>query len=399
MNTAIQCQLRILLLGPFKLEKASEELSTENWKSKKALTLFKFLVSKNGEKVPRDVLIELLWPDADPDESASHNLHTTVYFLRKALKPYLPVDEPSCIHYSNTLYWMDKGIHLWVDVDEFEALYSQGNEVLTSDNERALECFTQALALYRGDFLSEDLYDDWLVGPREHFRELFIDATLKASTLLVDCTQDYSTAVRLCREALARDPFREELYQAMISFLIKAGRYSEAAILYRQCAKMLEDEFGLSVSPETRALFHEMKRMGTADEAATSLESGQGDNNEGPFICDHRTFDSICKLEVRRQDREGDPLVTLTITNESLGASAQVRAALKGLSHLLRRGDVVAQKNDSQISVLLPHTGPDGLKVVVRRIERAFQDQGLRRMRVEWQIHNAVDRALHSTSS
>lgn len=113
--------------------------------------------------------------------------------------------------------------------------------------------------MYRNDFCSEDLYEDWTVPFRERYRDLYFRAALHTAQLLVDVERNFSDAISLCRAALDRDPYREELHQALIGHLVKAGRYGEAALQYRACKRLLNEEFGLNPSPATRALFDAMK--------------------------------------------------------------------------------------------------------------------------------------------
>ena len=47
-----------------------EPMPTADWGSKKARDLLKILLSRRGQRVPRDVIIELLWPDEDPIRTA-----------------------------------------------------------------------------------------------------------------------------------------------------------------------------------------------------------------------------------------------------------------------------------------------------------------------------------------
>ena len=138
-----------------------------------------------------------------------------------------------------------------MDIDEFVGSYRQGRELMATDPAASWHHFQQALLLYRDDFLAEDLYEDWAAAAREYYRERYIETTLLAAQLLAEYKQDYTSAVRLCRDALARDPYGKNSI-GNSSVLDQAGRYSEAAVQYQQCAKMLHDEFGLSVSPETR---------------------------------------------------------------------------------------------------------------------------------------------------
>src|SRR5690554_1019525 len=78
------CQLQIGLLGPFNLIVDQKEIKESVWKSKKALTMLKYLATRKGQKVSADMLIELLWPDNEDVDSTS-NLHTAVWFVRRML--------------------------------------------------------------------------------------------------------------------------------------------------------------------------------------------------------------------------------------------------------------------------------------------------------------------------
>lgn len=256
------CQgLRLYLLGPLQVEVDGRVLDVSTWKSKRAVTLLKYLVARCGQRVPRDALIDLLWPDSDGYRS-THNLHTVVYYLRRMLEPKLGrYEQPRFLRHAHGMYWLDKDAPIWCDTEEFRRLVRQAEVLRGQKPVEALALYQAALALYRDDFCPEDLYDDWTVTPREEFRELYFSATLQAAQLLADVHQDYAGAVSLCRAALAREPYREELHRAAIGHLVRSGRYGEAAHQYRTCERLLNEEFGLSPSPETRALFEAMKHQ------------------------------------------------------------------------------------------------------------------------------------------
>ncbi|NLV91325.1 MAG: hypothetical protein GX030_02880 [Firmicutes bacterium] len=372
-------KLQISLLGNFRMQMGDYPISVARWKSKKALALLKYLVSKHGEKVPRDVLIELLWPEAETDKSAFHNLHTTIYYLRRSLKPYLGEDH-DCIKYSNGLYWIELGDRIWVDIDEFVGSYRQGRELMATDPAASWHHFQQALLLYRDDFLAEDLYEDWAAAAREYYRERYIETTLLAAQLLAEYKQDYTSAVRLCRDALARDPYREELYQAILRYLIQAGRYSEAAVQYQQCAKMLHDEFGLSVSPETKAIYNQMKQLSPVEE---SLES----SGTGSFVCEPQIFNSIVELDLRRQGELTTSPVVIQMTRPA-GAFTydQSQFLLTVLNTVLGRGDVVCQWESNQIAVWLEDPREEVARSVVQRIQQRLKAKPRMMGELSWRL-------------
>src|SRR5690554_841988 len=97
--------LHISMLGPWKLQVAGESVPNSAWKSKKALSVFRYLLAYREHKVHKDTLINVFWPDEDP-EDATGSLHTTIYFLRRMLQPVREAYKgPSFVRYTNGMYW------------------------------------------------------------------------------------------------------------------------------------------------------------------------------------------------------------------------------------------------------------------------------------------------------
>ena len=200
MNKPSECSLRVELLGPFRLAICGQRVPMEWWKSKKALLLLKYLASRHGEKIPSDVLIDFLWPDCEL-EASLHNLHTTIYFIRRLLKDHAP-KHMSCsdwIQFHNGLYWLDDSDQVSVDVQEFRKLCRESEDMEKCNPLRSLELGLQALGLYRGCFLPEDLYADWTETVRENCSAQYVEVALRTSRILVDYQGDHKGAVSVCR--------------------------------------------------------------------------------------------------------------------------------------------------------------------------------------------------------
>ncbi len=229
-------------------------ISIEKWKSKKALTLFKYLSSHPGKRIPKDSIIELLWSDSCPERS-THNLHTTIYNLRRSLFPTAKKGtDQSVICYNNGLYWFNAPDGYHTDLEEFESLAHKSIQLKQSDPKVALDLSLQALRLYRGDFLEEDMYEDWAESIRNNFRERFVDLIIRTAELLVLCEKDYKQAIQICRNALAYDPTREQFHRAIIKYLLMEGRNVDAMQQYKECERILDEEVGLEPSEETNHL-------------------------------------------------------------------------------------------------------------------------------------------------
>lgn len=251
--------IRIFMFKRFRIVIDRKQITSTDWRSKRALTLLKYLLTYRGCKVHKEALFELLWPD-ERAEVANKRLHTAVSAVRRMLRPEGSGSQPSpFVQQSDGSYWFNTDADHWIDVDDFERLAETGKSLVKSHPQRALEKYKQALKLYEGEFLPEALYEDWSTQTREHLREIFLDVSLRTAQLLLDEKNDPAGAIRTARAALAVDPYREELHQALLTSLIDAGRYTEATNHYRTLTRMLHDEFGLDPSPETQVLMQQLR--------------------------------------------------------------------------------------------------------------------------------------------
>lgn len=363
MNKPSGCSLRIEILGPFRLIIYDQKIPIEAWKSRKALLLLKYLATRHGEKIPSDVLIDFLWPDSE-FETSIHNLHTTIYFLRKLLKDHIPKHllYSDWIHFNNGLYWLDSSDEVSVDVVDFLSLCRESEDLEKVDPLRSLEVGLQALGLYRGCFLPEDLYADWTETVRENCCAKYVELALRTCRLLVDYHGDYKTADSVCRAALGHAPYREELHQLQMRVLVAMGRLPEAVFQYHACAKVLHDELDLEPCPQTKALLKEIK-------------ANQGElicpheiNKEGGLICDRATFSSILTLEQRRLDRKQHPLLIITVSLDGAITNAQLHDIFSALSESTRKGDAVTHWSKQLFAILLSDTDDHGADAVQKRV-------------------------------
>src|SRR2546423_10405199 len=152
--------LEIRLLGPFRVIVDGSAVGEACWPRRKPKLLVKLLALEPHHRLHREQLMEMLWPDLDAD-AAANNLHKTIHMARHALEPRLKSAADS--HFILTqgkqvvLRAPDK---LWVDAEEFER---RAAEAFRSADAASCE---SALALYGGDLLVEDPYEDWATARR-----------------------------------------------------------------------------------------------------------------------------------------------------------------------------------------------------------------------------------------
>jgi predicted ATPase/DNA-binding SARP family transcriptional activator len=254
MRAAEDAQLRIKLFGRFEVWKADTCISAQAWSAnRKTQALLKILLTQPGQVFTQNQLIEYLYPDSET-ESASKNLSKRVSELRKALEPdrakatesrYIRGTGPQGYSFIQTT-------DCWIDTDVFddEIQWAQAAESSRKWAD-ARTHYQAALGLYTGDLLSEDLYEEWAVGPRERWRDLYLTALLGLAETYARLGQ-YSQAIERCKKAIQVKPTSEKAYRQQMLYHSLARQPSEALHVYRQCHKALRTTLNVEPGSETQ---------------------------------------------------------------------------------------------------------------------------------------------------
>jgi predicted ATPase len=144
----------VTLLGGFAAAVDGTAVPDTGWRLKKARELVKLLALARGHRLHRDQAMDVLWRDLAP-AAAANNLHQAVHVARRALG-------------ADAIDVHDEVLSLTadVDVDALDAAAAEARRLKTPAAYRA------ALALYRGELLPENRYDDWAEARREELARL-----------------------------------------------------------------------------------------------------------------------------------------------------------------------------------------------------------------------------------
>lgn len=242
--------LVVYCLGPFQVYQ--DEQPVEEWPSSKGKIIFKYLVTHRERPVPKEVLMELLWPDNDPD-AARNNLNVAVYGLRQALRSTHP--HYSHVLYQDDCYLLNPEIDIWLDSELFmrQIALAQSLEQ-AGELARAMEVYNNAEALWLGEFLEEDRYEDWPVAQRQLLQQQYLRLLDKLSKYHFD-QGAYNSCTTACRKMLAVDPCREEAHRLMMQCFHVQGQSYLALRQYHQCVEALKSELQVAPSAATRELY------------------------------------------------------------------------------------------------------------------------------------------------
>ncbi|MBI4620005.1 MAG: hypothetical protein HY739_07570 [Desulfobacterales bacterium] len=256
--------LRIYTLGKFRVFKGGEEIPTASWKSKKAIFLLQYLLTKGKDEfIHKEVLMEALWPDRNPKASA-HNLQVALSYLRHALEPDLPPYFPSSyILRSGDYYRLDLGKDGWLDRDLFEnRVLKAMNEETKGDNEKALSYYLEAERIYVGDYLNETLFEDWCEAEKERLREDYISVLIEIMRLFED-KRDINLSIEYAGKILNADKYFEDIYCRLMEYYAILGKKDRVIKTYKSCRVAMKEGLDSDLSSETVELYERLMEWGS----------------------------------------------------------------------------------------------------------------------------------------
>jgi DNA-binding SARP family transcriptional activator len=252
------CTVR--LFGAFEVRTRSGPVPDRAWGKRKARLLFAMMASRSGKDVPRDQLVEYLWPGMT-EQRALNNFYVVWSAMKRALAPEGGRNEP-CPYVEHV-----RGVcrvvpgRLQTDLDEFERLLVVARKARAADDQDIeMTVLAEIADLYRGELLPGDAYDDWFGPLRERCRHDFEDAMLRLAIIL-ETRDDPQGGLAHLRKAMLFDPWREDLYQAALRLQITAGQRSAAIETYLACRARLVEDLGIDPSAETRRLYEHVLGM------------------------------------------------------------------------------------------------------------------------------------------
>jgi PAS domain S-box-containing protein len=250
-------RLQVYCLGSLRVCSSSKQI--QQWQSLRAKSVFEFLVSKRKSPVIKDKLMEALWPEYNA-RAAANNLKTSIHDLRQTLAPLFESPDFPCVLFSNDAYLINPEIDLSIDAEDFEKLWITGKKFEKEGKSgEAIRAFETAEALYQGDYLQDELYDEWIVPKRESLKDIFLLILNKLSDHSMN-TADHESCINYCHKILDIDNCREDAYRLLMCCYSRLGQKSKAVRWYENCLKTLNSELNNPPSDETNLLYARLKK-------------------------------------------------------------------------------------------------------------------------------------------
>lgn len=231
-------QVSVKCFGGFEVR--NPEGAQVRWPTRKTEELFAYFLCNPEQDVSKWQLADLFWPDMD-EERASHNLHNTIYRLKKMLKEHdigmdiLKTNEGYMLDVSNQTY--DVLEFLRIDCSLAEEIHGDKAEYLCS--------------LYKGPLFDKKDYL-WKIPLEESFGKWY--TSLMFNLVQQDIAEkEWKKAERKLDLYLSLYPLHEGMNQALIDLYANNGSKEQAANHYLRFETIYRQEVGMELPEEMRA--------------------------------------------------------------------------------------------------------------------------------------------------
>jgi YVTN family beta-propeller protein len=255
-------EVEFRILGPLEVVADGRDVTPVRHKQRALLAL---LLLRANHVVASGELLEGLWGEIQPG-SAPTALHGHVSALRKLLG-----SEAIETRAPGYLLRLSPG---QLDLERFDGLVAEARA--DDDPDRKAELLRSALALFRGEPLSDLRYEDFA-------REEAARITERRLSALEECFEAelalgrHGALIAELQALVAHDPLRERLRGQLMLALYRAGRQASALQVYQDGRHTLAEELGIDPGPSLqeleRRILTQDPRLGLVERARSTARS------------------------------------------------------------------------------------------------------------------------------
>lgn len=224
---------------------------------KKARSILSYLIYHHSRPVRKEVLLDLFWPYSTPD-SARNCLNVTLYQIRKGIQEV--DDSKEYILFQDDQYFFDPLLRIDSDVGNFRKLWLRGKNMEHAEGvDKVQDFYHKAIALYKGDFLYDMLFEEWTDPIRENLIETYLAILSKLSLHSVE-KQRFTQTIQLCQKMLEKDDCLEEAHRLLMFSYEKLGMRDKAVKQYQKCRSILRKELEVNPSRKTKDMYDKIRQ-------------------------------------------------------------------------------------------------------------------------------------------
>ena len=215
-------EVTISTFGRFGVRVDGQEVPTSAWRSRIPRQICKRLVAARGWPVTREELFDICWPDETDTGKLGARLSVQLSAVRRVLGGGVIADRRSV------------ALNLHEVSTDLEILLAS-----TSDE--------HTVAIYTGEFLPEEVDDDWAIGARHEARATFTAAARRLAGIAGD-KGNHDEVAALARRLIEVDRYDETAHELLVDSLLAVGDAAGARHAHQQWSRYLS-EIDVTVLP------------------------------------------------------------------------------------------------------------------------------------------------------
>lgn len=249
-------ELTIKMIGPAEIFRDPHRpFAADAWTTRRAREILCYLASRYPHRVSKEMIIDVFWPDADP-EAIARNFNPTMSHIRRGLNSNQLL-KVNFLIYREGYYLLDPSFSYSIDTDDFEKLVAEADLARRSKQlERQISVCEAAVSLYRGEFM-QGCYEDWPTDQRAYYREKYLQML---ETLVVETqkSHDWSRSLQLAHQMLREEPFREDIHCLVMRAHAARGNKPAVKDQFEALRSMLRKEIDVEPAAETEQLYRQL---------------------------------------------------------------------------------------------------------------------------------------------
>ena len=249
--------LRFGVLGPMEITADGHPVALPG-AAERAL-LVQLLLSP-GRTLPATLLVDRLWSESSLPVDPMNALQIRVSKLRRALKG---IGAPDVVTREGVGYRANVD-PVAVDAVDFAIRIREARAEVPSDGHGLepvhLEAYDAALALWRGEALSDFVTEQWATLEAARLTELKLAALTERAQIALGLGRHHEVVGDL-EPFVATDPTRESLAGLLMLALCRSGRQADALEVYTRTRQELDEALGLEPSVSLRSLHERVLRQ------------------------------------------------------------------------------------------------------------------------------------------
>ncbi|MGI9493799.1 MAG: bacterial transcriptional activator domain-containing protein, partial [Geminicoccaceae bacterium] len=163
------------------------------------------------------------------------------------------------IVYDDGRYGLNPELSLWTDTGEIVDLCDAADRYRnTGNSEKEADTLQKIEELYKGDFLEEDRFEDWILLFRQKFKDTYVSSLIKRADIYFS-KNCYEPCIETCKKLLLTDSCDEQTHGRLMICYSRTGHNHLAMRQYQCCVEALTRELDITPNATTSELYERIR--------------------------------------------------------------------------------------------------------------------------------------------